>query len=326
MYKDVLRPEAIKGLKTWVNEKNGFTVAMLHYTADPNKDPDRDGKEWFDKERKSYPIAFWNKEYEVDFSTKSGKLIFGSEFCDFNPKIHLINSFEIDDAEFLLSLDFGQRNPTAAYVGAWTSDNVLYIVDEYYKPAIPSVSCRDMLKQFSWVIGDTEGKTMREKRMMVDNAFQVKVIDPTTQSKNRTKTIAGEEQQYSVIEEFYDNGFDFEPGNNDWFSSITRLREYMKVDAGGETKIYIFKDKCPYLTWELQHYRYKENTEATDRLKNESESPVKKDDHGVDSLRYMIMTRPYSPEQPERELTLIEKHIQSILKPRSYLNDFNNDG
>lgn len=326
MYKDVLRAEVIKGLKAWVNEKNGFTVAMLHYTADPDKDPERDGKKWFENEKKSYPAAFWNKEYEVDFSTKAGKLIFGPEFCDFNPRIHLINSFEIDSAEFMLSLDFGQRNPTAAYVGAWTPDNVLYIVDEYYKPAIPSVACRDMLKQFSWVIGDTEKKTLREKRMMVDNAFQIKVIDPTTQSKNRTKMIAGEEQQYSVIEEFYDNGFDFEAGNNDWSSSITRLREYMKVDSGGETRIYIFKDKCPYLAWELQHYRYKENTEVTDRFKNDSESPVKKDDHGVDSLRYMIMTRPYSPELAERELTPVEKHIQSILKPRSYLNDFDNDG
>ena len=176
MYKDVEKPELIKGLKVWKNPGNQFTVAMLHYTADSEKDPEREGKDWYENERKGTLKAVWLKEYEIDFSTKSGKLIFGPEFCDFDPKVHFINSFELEEPyELLLSLDFGQRNPTAALIGAWTKDNCLYIIDEYYKPALPSVSSKDMFKQFEYLTRTSFlGKTLREKKALMDSLFSIK--------------------------------------------------------------------------------------------------------------------------------------------------------
>ena len=317
-YSDTDKDEIIKGVKFWKNPKNRFNVFMLHYSADPDKDPDRSGKDWYDNEKAGTLKATWLKEYEIDFSTKSGKLIFGPEYCDFDPKVHFINSFEFQNpVEQLISVDFGQRNATAGLVGIWTMDERLYIVDEYYKPAIPSVSSREMFTKFEYLMGgDMEGKTPREKRNLAQQYFGVRVIDPTTASKNRTKVRDGEEIAYSVIEEFYDNGWDFETGQNDWQSGITRLREYFKIDNQGKSNIYIFKDKCPNLCWELQKYRYKENTETQDRTRNAPEEPVKKDDHAVDSLRYLIMTRPNTPQVKPREKTMIEKDIENLLKPR----------
>jgi hypothetical protein len=31
------------------------------------------------------PKAKWEKEYEIDFASKSGQLVFGGEYCDFDP-------------------------------------------------------------------------------------------------------------------------------------------------------------------------------------------------------------------------------------------------
>lgn len=323
MFKELVRPEPVKGIKFWQNEKNKFNVLMLHYSADQEKDPERNGEEWIENEMEGMPKSKWNKEYEIDFTTKSGKLIYGSEFCDFDPKIHFINSFEVPDAEYILSLDFGQRNPTAALVGAWTRDKRLYIIDEYYKPALPSVASREMFDQFKYLIGDVDGKSFREKRIMADNAFQIKVIDPTTQSKNRAKTIDGEEIPYSVIEEFYDHGFDFEPGINNVEPGIIRVREFFTIDQNKKSRIYIFKDKCPNLCWELEHYRYKELNEAADRTHNQSEEPVKKDDHACDALRMLCMARPY--EKPEEAIikTLIQRDIESLLRPKVLGNSLN---
>lgn len=323
MYEDIQKPEIIKGLKYWKNAGNQFSVAMLHYTADPSKDPERKGKEWYENEKKGTPKATWLKEYEIDFSTKSGKLIFGSDFCDFDPKIHFINSFELPEPyELLISLDFGQRNPTAALIGAWTEDNCLYIIDEYYKPALPSVSSREMFKKFDYLMGvEIEGKTLREKKMYADNSFSIKIIDPSTTAKNRTKIKQGEEVEYSVIEDFEDNGWEFEPGNNDVANGITRIREYLQIDGAGKSHIYIFKDKCPNLFREFTNYKYKENTEQTKRQKNESEEPVKKDDHAVDALRYMVMTRPATPQKAPKPLSRIEKDIQRLLKPQVIRDD-----
>jgi hypothetical protein len=327
MYTDIEKPELIKGLKYWKNPNNQFAVAMLHYTADPDKDPERDGKEWYENERKGTPKATWLKEYEIDFSTKSGKLIFGPEFCDFDPKIHFINSFELPEPyELLMSLDFGQRNPTACLIGAWTMDQRLYIIDEYYKPNLPSKSSKEMFEQFDYLTGyKFKGKTPREKSIIVNNTFPIRVIDPSTTAKNRTKIKQGEEIEYSVIEDFEDHGWEFEPGSNDVANGITRIREYLQLDRDSKPHLYIFKDKCPYLVNEFTKYKYKEYNENMRRQKNESEEPVKKDDHAVDSLRYMIMTRPATPQKPPKELSRIEKDIQNLLKPRIITDDWDSN-
>lgn len=319
MYSDINQPTVIPGLKVWKND-NGFSVAMLHYSADPAKDPNREGKEWYNNEKNAFSEAKWRKEYEIDFTTKSGKLIFGPDFCDFNQGIHFISSFELPEPyELLLGLDFGQRNPTAALVAVWTLDKKLYIIDEYYKPAIPSVSSKDLFNSFAYLLGDLEGKTMREKRNMTINTFSIRVIDPSTGSKNRTKIREGEEIPYSVLEEFYDNGWDFELGKNDVEASITRIREYFQVDSEGKSNLYIFRDKCPNLCAELLNYRYSELTEIQLKTRNVSEEPIKKNDHAVDALRYIIMTRPPDPRKAEKQKTKIQLDIESLLRPKSQL-------
>lgn len=320
MYVDISRDELIKGIKYWKNAKNKFNVVMLHYTADPNKDPEREGGEWFANERSGVPLADWNKEYEIDFSSRAGKLIFGSEFCDFNVNVHFINSFEFTlPVEYLMSLDFGQNNPTAGLIGAWTNSNRLYIIDEYYKPALPSVSSREMFEQFAYLMSDDpefKSKSITQKRMAADIAFQTKVIDPSTSAKNRTKVREGEEIPYSVLEDFYDHGWDFESANNDIDAGITRIREYFQLDSNGQAHLYIFKDKCPYLCVELMNYRYKKLTELQEKTRNQPEEPVKKNDHAIDALRYMIMTRPYNVKQPEKEKTRIQKDIENLTRPK----------
>jgi hypothetical protein len=57
------------------------------------------------------------------------------------------------------------------------------------------------------------------------------------------------------------------------------------------------------------------------RQKNEPEEPVKKDDHAVDALRYMVMTRPSTPQKAKKPLTRIEKDIANLLKPKVITDD-----
>jgi len=316
-YTDVQKKETEIGIKYWKNEKNKFNVIMLHYTADPEKDPLRYGKEWYTKEQEGVPRAQWNKEYEIDFATKSGELIYGPKYCDFDPKVHFIDSFSWDsNCQQLISLDFGQRHPTAALIGVWTSSNVLYIVDEYWKPAIPSVSSREMFDKFESYIGNLEGLTIRQKRVLVNNVFSIRVIDPKTTSKNRTTIKQGEEIVYSVKEEFYDNGWDFDLAINNVDSGITRVREYFQIDNRGNSHLYILKNKCPNLCRELENYRYQEYTEVQLKTRSVSEKPVEKNDDTCDALRYMIMTRPNNPIKQEKQLTRVQKDIQNLLKPR----------
>lgn len=218
-----------------------------------------------------------------------------------------------------MSLDFGQRNPTCALVGVYTREGILYIIDEYYKPAIPSVSSKEMFLKFSYLFGRTEEEMAKmaidERRELADNFFQTKVIDPTTRAKNRTKKEYGEEIEYSVLEDFYDNGWDFALASNESDAGITRIREYFQIRKNGLSNLYIFRDKCPNLCRELVNYRYQELGEGQSKKLNEPEKPVKKNDHGPDSLKYLILTRPARPESPRKKLSVIEKDILKIIKP-----------
>lgn len=327
MYKDLQAPELIKGVKFWENPKNKFSVLAIHYTADPDKDPERNGKEWYEEERRSKPLAKWNKEYEIDFTTKSGQLVFGEQFCDFNPATHFIDSKQVE-GEMLFTLDFGQNNPNAWYVCVYDKTGTVYVVDEYYKPAIPSVAAREMFVKFAPWMGknpqDVMAMSIDQRRDLFRATFQIAVIDPSTRAKNRTTTKHWEEVPFSVLEDFFDNGMDFDLGNNDWDAGITRIREYFQL-KNGKSWLYIFRDNCPHLCEEIVKYKYKNQTEQQERTNNKPDKPVKKKDHGIDALRYIMLTRPNKPEEAERELTVIQKDIQNLLKPVNYMNSWNND-
>jgi hypothetical protein len=60
-------------------------------------------------------------------------------------------------------------------------------------------------------------------------------------------------------------------------------------------------------------------------MQNESERPVKKNDHAVDSLRYLIMTRPNKPITPKQELTRVQGDIASLMKPQNLSVIWDND-
>jgi len=330
-YEDVKKPELIRWMKSWINTENEFEVLMIHYTADPDKDPERNWAEWYKLERKSVPLDTWNKEYEIDSSTKEGKLVFWKDFCDLDTNFHFINSREIK-WEKMITLDFGQSNPNAWYVAVYDSMWRIFIVDEYFEPAIPSVASKDMFKKFSYHFINAKTSephtpesimelSIDERRNLVYDTFSVRIIDPTTRHKNRVSKTEDWDIPYSIIEEFFDNWWDFEPWNNDIDAGITRIREYFKIDDNNDSRLFIFLDKCPNLCRELQVYHYKELTEKREREYNQPDVPVKKDEHWIDALRYLILTRPLLPVEKEKELTKIQKDIQSIIKPKVF-----NDG
>lgn len=65
-------------------------------------------------------------------------------------------------------------------------------------------------------------------------------------------------------------------------AGITRVKGFFK-----ERKIIIDR-KCEMLIKEVYSYKWK-----TDRDKDHIDAPVKKFDHAMDALRYMIMSKPF---------------------------------
>lgn len=81
--------EIIPGMHLRHNPKNGFAVLRLHYTADPDKNPETErGRQWYAAVRRQFPENHWNREMEIDFLSHAGMAV-----CpDFDMKTHVLDT------------------------------------------------------------------------------------------------------------------------------------------------------------------------------------------------------------------------------------------
>lgn len=110
------KTDLIKGMWTTRSRSNVHTV-WVHYSADPNKDPERDGKAWFHEITSTYIGGIdgyrWRQHMEMDFEALSGSLLI--EF--FSTKEHLIVVPEPSIRaqvgwRYGAGFDYGKRNKT----------------------------------------------------------------------------------------------------------------------------------------------------------------------------------------------------------------------
>ena len=109
------------------------------------------------------------------------------------------------------------------------------------------------------------------------------VIDPS--SKNRNNQTGRSDQQ-----EFFDNGVSTIPGQNAVGAGINRVKE--RLDAN---KLSVCAN-CAETLSQFRRYRWVKDDGRGE--KESREQPVKKDDHLLDALRYVVMQRPLKPDRP----------------------------
>ncbi len=256
----------MKGLYTRRN-KNGFFVVQIHYTADPDKDPSTPhGKIWYENARQGMPESSWRKEYEIDWFANSGELIYPS----FDPSVHLIDPFPIPpDWTKYMAIDPGLRNPTAILWAAVDKENNVYIYDEYYVPE----------KTVHWHIQEIKKKEKGAK-------IYRRLIDPSSASRNPIN-------KKTIIDEYKRGGIYCVPANNDLEAGINRVKEYLKIDPKTSLPSLFFFNTLSHTLWEIAHYRWEKMDPEKIVLKNPPEKPVKKGDHLMDCLRYILMDDPH---------------------------------
>ncbi len=188
------------------------------------------------------------------------------------------------DYEIFGALDHGQTNPTCM-LGFYTDeDGNIFIFDEYYSPGLVSKHCSEVNAKFD--IQRFDGGI---------------VADPSMFGKTREKY--GEE--WSVSDEYEEQGIELDRANNDISAGINRVGEYLRVDPThihpitgemGSPRLFI-SQRCPNLMRELSEYIWRKPVSGNDAQKEE---PKKVNDHSCDALRYGIMTRP-SPFSKEED-------------------------
>lgn len=173
------------------------------------------------------------------------------------------------DWEIVIGGDFGLRNPTAVIFGAIDpKEGILYIYQEYYVP----------------------GKTVPEHAVVLNPmlnkipAGRIRYMKGDPSMKNRA-TADGK----SVMGLYNEYGIYWQPGNNQVEAGILKVNAYIELG-----RLRIFRS-CIHTLKEMINYKFPELSMDDD--KNLDENPIKKDDHAMDALRYLVMELPDDPNE-----------------------------
>lgn len=183
----------------------------------------------------------------------------------------IIPHFEIPrNWERLTGTDFGLRDPTVMLAAAIDpNEGVLHIYREHYEAGKSIKYHAEVMKK----------KILDE---IAPGRLRKLVADPKGKAKS-------EKDMRSTYDYYAEYGIFFEPGINKIEDGVMKVFSYMEMD-----KIRIH-DCCINTIWEGTRYRYPKQDLLSD--KNPTEKPVGKDDHAMDTLKYIVSELPDDPHQ-----------------------------
>lgn len=214
----------------------------------------------------------------------------GLVYPNFDENYNVIEPFDVPKEWFdNISIDPGYTNPLSCHFYACDGDGNIYVIAEVYANQTPIEEHSKQIHK----IADSLGWHRNSK------GYLQALID----SASLQKTLSCQD---SVAQKFYENKILVNTKVNKSLVGLQMVRKYI-CDANGVRKLFIFKN-CTNMIREIKSYSW-----GTD------ESPVKKDDHAMDELRYYIMSKaPPKDEKPHLSPTLKykQKLISSLKRER----------
>lgn len=225
-------------------------------------------RSYIDTLMKIYPQAWIDRYILGKWDTFEGQIF--ANFSDDLIKEPPPESEWAPEMEIIAGIDHGLRNPTACVWAMIDWAGRIWVFQEYQQTeGLVSGNCKN-IKELS----------KRFKRVWY-------YIDPSTAARDPNTGIPLIGEYSSAL----GLGESLQPANNDVDAGIARLTELFATKG-----IFVSKN-CPELIKQLQGYRWQPKKAS---LTDPKEMPLKVDDHLVDALRYLVMTRP-PPSKPRIE-------------------------
>lgn len=240
---------------------------------------------WWD--RKKFQLG--QRMPELYPSTPDEAFMFstGRVYNEFAEGLHVVPPMKFKD--FFVGFDYGQRNPTVILLIHQDRDGNFIVFDEFYRDECPIAE---------------SSKWMKERGVK-----RVHYPDPSiffkTQISPMVRPGAMQEHRFAIADEFKRNGIHMMTGaQNDIQTGLVRVKEYLRFDPErfhpfkrdafgnskkGSPRLFI-TENCVNTIKEFYLYRWpKDPSGALNQEKYEV--PVKKDDHAMDAMRYVILSR-----------------------------------
>lgn len=264
-------------------------------------------------------LAAWSperikREIEGSFDAFEGMV-----YHEFRRDTHVIQPFKVpDDWVRVIGIDHGYRNPSAWIWGAVDYDDNIYIYREFYER--------------EWLIEEIcKGKKKENKLGVLQLSRGEKITQARIDPSVRAVRGATGYSDWDIYQDNLPKDFPLMLANNDKQAGIDRVKSYLKInESTNKPRLFIF-NTCYNLIDEMSKYRYKELTHGQVGKQAEKEEPVKVDDHALDALRYLIMSRPEAPDPKADIWKRIEynslqgsvyRDLQNVKNPKDYKDPF----
>lgn len=208
-----------------------------------------------EKEKAKMTEDTYMQEYGAQFRAFAGRV-----FTEFLRDVH-VQEFEVDEKISMeCGMDFGGTAPTAylmTYFDGTPEDEKIYVVDEYYQAGLP----------------------------MIDNAGAILAM--RAKYSNHIAYTVADSASPSDIREYAQMGIHTTPVKKvkqSIHTSISRLREKMKVNPIDKKPRFIVHPRCQNLVEELESYKWKEHKSG-----GLAQVPEDENDHAISALRYIIL-------------------------------------
>ena len=290
--------EMVRGLQVH-RTKGGIPVLSVHYSADPERDP-QIHPEWKQKERRTYSSqAAWDREQEMVDEAGGGELVFADTLVTNWDKIVITDPSWRPSPHWRAEggFDHGKTNPTALLRAYIDGDGVIYFCGEYY------------------VAGKEVWEHAREIRNLPDiRRMSACYADPSMfdctmqQSINPLNTPTVRQSAKSINVLYQEQGIElfwpFALDRSDVGFAARLMQHWSNLDRREPTVRIVCRNRseqpqyglhpwdCPNLLWELMRCR-REKLSAQQLLsRNVSERIVDKDNHARDAMKYVLMSWP----------------------------------
>ena len=210
----------------------------------------------------------------------------GLVYPEFDESIHVVEPFDIPrEWQDAISIDPGFNNPLSAHWYCMDWDGNIYVVAEHFAAGMDVDTHAKKILEISKKLGwKTDGRG--RVRALIDSAANQRTLSAVQ----------------SVTELFCERGILADPRvNKDVFSGIMRIKSLLKGESG---KIFIFSN-CTNMIEEFKNYFWAED-----------DTPVKRDDHCMDELRYYVMSHPAPPAKIEGLSPVQEDKLRRIRKAK----------
>jgi hypothetical protein len=304
--------EILRGLSLR-RTKSGIPVTSIHYSADPDRDPELN-PEWKLTERKTYSSqGSWNREQEIEDYAGGGELVLADTIISHRKKLVIDDPMWRPDARWEVGggFDHGRTNPTAFERSYIDFVGCIYMCGEYYMPGKEIWEHAAALKQMADI--------RKVRRCYADPSIFPDTHQQSSKEQAKSTNDLYVENGIALFSQFHGDRSDLSAAarilSQHWANlgpTDRELEEYTPEEQAEIMKKFrppTLKIVCrkyseapqyglhnwdsPNLLWEVMRLRKKKLTAIQLMTRNPTEAIVDKDNHAFDAgLKYWVMSLP----------------------------------